>query len=498
MKPDSAYDQLIRRSRELSLLANCIELLGWDELTHMPCGGVANRGRQLAWLLGLHHQLSTDDRFGEMLDVVADSDLVADPESSAAVNVREWQRVYARQKRLPRALIEELASTTTTAQQEWAEARRNSDYPRFAPWLEKIVTLKREEAECLSPNGVPYDALLEEFEPGARSQDLAVLFAALKEELAPLVAAAKPSRRVSAVLRREFPVDRQRIFAEAVASDLGFDFDRGRLDSTPHPFYSVIGPGDCRITTRYSSADFGDAFFAMLHELGHGLYEQGIDPEQYGTPSGEASSMSIHESQSRLWEKFVGQSLPFWRHFYPRARDIFHDTLHGVSLDQFHRAINQVEPGWCRVRADALTYDLHVLIRFELELDLISGRLPPNDLPDAWSDKYQRDLGVTVTSDAQGCLQDSHWAAGQFGYFPTYTLGNLCAAQLFGRIREDCPRLEDEIAAGNFSSLHAWLREHIYRHGQRYPAPDLIARATGEPLHQRSLVTALAQRFAER
>jgi carboxypeptidase Taq len=499
MNAHTAYDELVTQSRERTMLASCIELLGWDELTYMPRGGVENRGGQLAYLMGLYHEVSTDPRLGELLDVVAGSPLVADPLSPPAVNVREWRRTYLRQMRLPRALVQELAATTTTAQQEWAEARRNNDYSRFRPWLERILLLKRREADCLEHDGTPYDALLEDYEPGARSADLARMFAALRSELSPLLAeiAAGPRRTKPAILRREYPIDRQRIFAEAVAADLGFDFERGRLDVTTHPFYSVMGPGDCRITTRYNHSDFGDALFSMLHELGHGLYEQGLDPGHFGTPLGESSSMSLHESQSRLWEKFVGLSLPFWRHFFPRARDIFHDTLHDVPLADFHRAVNHVQPGWNRVRADAVSYDLHILVRFELELALLSGDLKPADLPSVWNEKYRDYLGVVPASDTEGCLQDGHWASGQFGYFPVYTLGNICAAQLYAQARRDLPCLDSDMAAGRFGDLLEWLRENIYRHGQRYSAAELMERVSGSPPDHQPLIDALRQTCAE-
>ncbi len=296
----------------------------------------------------------TDPRFGELLDVVEDSRLIDDPLSPPAVNVREWRRCYDRRSRLPRALVQQLATVTAAAQQHWAAARLDNDFQQFRPWLEQIVRLKQDEAECLGHEEIAYDALLEDYEPGARSSDLTAMFTALRVELRELLAAIEGSSRQTrpSILKREFPIDRQRIFVEAVISDLGFDFDRGRLDATTHPFFSPLGPGDCRITTRYNHYDFGEALFAALHEFGHGVYEQGLDPRHAGTPLGEAMMMSIHESQSRLWEKFIGLSRPFWQHFFPRARETFHDALHDVTLDEFYAAVNHVQPGWNRVRAD--------------------------------------------------------------------------------------------------------------------------------------------------
>jgi carboxypeptidase Taq len=295
MTPQAAYEELVARSREQTMLISCMELLAWDELTCMPRGGVENRARQMAYLWGLYHAAATHPRIGELLAAAERSPLVADPGSPPAVNVREWRRVYDRLTRLPRALVEELATVTTAAQQRWAEARQNNDFTLFCPWLERIVTLKRDEADCLGHDGAPYDALLDEYEPGLRAAELSATFATLRRELTALLAAidSAPRRTKPSILRREFPIDRQRIFIEAVAADLGFDFERGRLDSTTHPFYSPLGPGDCRITTRYNQYDFGDAFFAALHELGHGLYEQGMAAQHYGTPFGETPSSTV-------------------------------------------------------------------------------------------------------------------------------------------------------------------------------------------------------------
>ena len=307
------------------------------------------------------------------------------------------------------------------------------------------------------------------------------MFAVLRQELSQLLIeiAAAPRKTKTTILRRDYPIDRQRIFCEAVAGDLGFDFHRGRLDSTTHPFFSNVGPGDIRITTRYSYNDFSDAFFAMLHEMGHGLYEQGLDAAHHGTPLGESNAMSLHESQSRLWEKFVGLSRPFWEHFFPRAREVFHDTLHKTSLDDFYKAVNHVQPGTNRVKADAVTYDLHILLRFELEQALIAGDLATSDVPAAWNAKSQAYLGVTPASDTEGCLQDSQWAAAQFGYFPTYTLGNMYAAQLWAAAHRALPTLADDMAGGVFEGLCGWLTDNLYRHGQRWPAAEMLTRITG-------------------
>jgi carboxypeptidase Taq len=499
MQPEDAYEELVSRSRQRTLLVSSLELLSWDELTCMPRGGVVNRGRQTAYLAGLLHEQTTDTRYGDLLDVVHQSQLVADPSSTAAANVREWRRAYRRAIRLPRRLVEELARMTIAAQQRWAFAREDDDFAEFRPWLEQVVELKRAEADCLRDGGSRYDALLDDYEPDFGQQRIAKLFAELRPQLVTLLNAIQSSpRRLSrAVLRRDYPIDRQRIFGETIAAEIGFDFECGRLDTTTHPFFSAVGPGDCRITTRYDQHDVSESLFGVLHELGHGLYEQGLDPEQFGTPCGESSSLGIHESQSRIWENAVGRSLAFWQYFFPRARELFHNALHDVVIEDFYRACNSVEANWYRVRADEVTYDLHIMVRFELERDLIDGELAAADLPGAWLEKYREYVGIVPLGDRDGCLQDSHWASGQFGYFPTYTLGNIYAAQLMLQARKEISDLDQQFSEGNFQPLRVWLRDKIFRHGQRFSAEHLIIKACGGPANPQPLVDTLWKKYRE-
>jgi carboxypeptidase Taq len=514
IEPNEAYGELIRRSRELATLASCSAVLGWDEQTYMPSGGAAHRGNQMALLAGLQHERATDPRVGELLASLEGSELAAEPESVEAANIRELRRSYERRVRLPRALVEELARTTSMAQSEWVAARAASDFARFRPWLETIIRLRRQESACLAGNQTPadggaapagsaYDPLLDEYEPGAKSADLAVLFDALRRELTPLVAAigesavrlAEPGS--GAILKRSYPRDRQRIFGEAVAAAMGFDFRRGRLDVTVHPFCTGIGPGDCRITTRFDEHEFSDAFFGILHEVGHALYEQGLDDAHHGTPMGEAVSLGVHESQSRLWENLVGRGRAFWAFWLPMARRIFHEALADVSLQAFYAAVNRVSPSLIRVRADEATYNLHIIVRFELEQDLLAGNLAVGDLPAAWSQKYREYLGVAPVDDAEGCLQDIHWSAGLIGYFPTYTLGNVYAAQLFAAARAELGDLDEAFARGDFGGLLGWLREKVHRQGQRYRAADLVERVTGSRPDHRPLIDSLRRKYAE-
>lgn len=545
--PQAAYDELILRARELATLGSCSAVLGWDEQTYMPRGAANHRGSQMALLAGLQHQHATDPQIGELLSRVEGSSLVSDPESVAAVNVRELRRNYERRVRVPKTLVEELARTTTLAQGEWVAARSANDFARFRPWLEKIFELKRQESACLSgiganrpavtPHTAPpiseagpssdpklskpavpvsvYGPLIDEYEPGATTAELATLFEEVRRGLVPMISAitdAANRRAVApttsldrvtsvksggeALLRGYYPLDRQKVFGEGVAAAIGFDFGRGRLDVTAHPFCTGIGPGDCRITTRYDEHHFSEAFSGILHEVGHGLYEQGLDPDHYGTPMGEAVSLGIHESQSRLWENAVGRSRAFWTYWFPLARSVFHEALGRVTLDQFHAALNHVTPSLIRVSADEVTYNLHVIIRFELEQELLSGNLPAADLPTAWNQKYQEMLGVTPPDDATGCLQDIHWSAGLVGYFPTYTLGNVYAAQLYARADADLGGLDEAFARGNFQELLEWLRVKVHRQGQRYRSAALIERITGRKPDHRPLIEALQRKYA--
>ncbi len=499
MPLQDAYEELVRLARERSLLSSCSALLSWDEQTLMPSGGVELRADQLGLLAGLEHDRATQPRIGELLALLEGSDLVNDPESPAAVNVRELRRQFERKTKLPKALVEELARVTSSAQHAWVEARRAQDFARFQPWLDRIVTLKRQEAACLAPGQDPYDPLLDEYEPGASAQDLAERFEDLRRELVPLVDAIRGATRQPdpTILARSFPVDRQRLLGELMASALGFDFQKGRLDTSAHPFCTGIGPGDCRLTTRYNEQDLSESLFGILHEVGHGLYEQGLEPEHFGTPMGEAVSLGIHESQSRLWENAVGRGRAFWKYWYPQTQRIFREALGEVSPDAFHFAINQVEPSLIRVQADEVTYNLHILVRFDLERALLSGDLKTSDLPGAWNDSYRRDLGLAPANDSEGCLQDIHWSAGLFGYFPTYTLGNLYAAQLFAKANETLVNLEETLTQGDSKRLLAWLREKIHRQGSRFLPNDLIEAATGALPHSGPLVQSLRQKYGE-
>ncbi len=498
MDPRHAYDDLIRRVKQARLLESCGSVLGWDERTYMPREGSFHRAEQIALLARLTHQMLTDPEIGRLLGELEGSDLVRDPESDPGVNVREIRRSYDRAVKLPEALVEELARTTTRAQQVWQEARQGNDFPAFRPWLEKIVRLKREEAQAVGYKEVAYDALLDEYEPGATTKEVTRLFAELRAELTPLIAgiAASGRKAPTDLLARAYPVERQQVFGQSAAAAIGFDFTAGRLDVTTHPFCSGVGPGDCRLTTRYNLRHFNDGFFGILHEAGHGIYEQGLPAEHFGTPRGSACSLGIHESQSRLWENQVGRGRPFWEHFFPRARQTFPEALADVKPDDFLFAVNDVRPSFIRVEADEATYNLHIILRFELEQALIGGDLPPGDVPGAWNERFAKSFSLTPPDDARGCLQDIHWSMGGLGYFPTYTLGNLYAAQFMEQARADLGDVEADFRRGEFGRLKGWLNEKIHRQGQRYRPAELCRRVTGKPLSPKPLVAYLRQKFA--
>ncbi len=501
MTANESYSELIRRSKELGVVNSCAAVLGWDQQTYMPSAGAGLRGEQMAFLASLAHQKFTDSKIGELLAAVEGSDLVKDGDSPEAANVRELRRGYDRVTKLPQSLVEELARVTTQAQQIWQEAKPKNDYAAFRPWLEKVVALKRQEADAVGYTDHPYNALIDEYEPGTTVAELKQLFVGLTKELVPLIRkiVESPKKPDRSVLERDYPVDRQKVFAEAAAVAFGFNFRAGRLDTTAHPFCSGFGPGDCRITTRYNPRFFSEAFFGVLHETGHALYEQNLPAEHFGTPLGSACSYGIHESQSRLWENQVGRDRPFWDHFFPRRRQTFPTSLEGVSPDDFYFAINDVRPSLIRVEADEATYNLHIAIRFELELALLSGDLTTADLPGAWNERVKSFLGFEVPDDSRGCLQDIHWSFGGIGYFPTYTLGNLYAAQFMDAARRDLGGAESlaaEFRRGEFGGLRAWLTEKVHRHGQRYRAGELCRRATGEPLTARPFISYLTEKFA--
>ncbi len=500
MNPEQAYQELLQRARERALISSVNSVLGWDQEVNMPPKGAAWRAEQSAYLSGLAHSKATAPEINELLLSVEESDLVDDPLSDVAVNVREWRRGYDRATKLPTEFVEEFARTASLAQHVWAEARAKSDFSLYAPKLSELIELTRRKADYFGYEDQPYDALLDEFEPGEKTENVKRLFEGLRAELVPFLQSivnAPKQPDFSIVEDRDYPVERQRILGEMASAAYGLDYASARLDVSTHPFSTNFGPGDQRITTRFDPRNFGDSFFSILHETGHALYEQNLPVEFFGTPRGDAVSLGIHESQSRTWENLVGRSRAFWRHFFPITRQMFPQTLADVSLDDFHFAINAVKPGFIRVDADEVTYNLHIMLRFEIEQAIINEDLPVEEIPGVWNELFKAYLGLDVPEDRLGVLQDIHWSFGAIGYFPTYALGNLYGAQFFAQARKDLPDLDASFAAGDFAPLLNWLREHIHQHGMRYRAQALVQVTTGQPLSHKPLMSYLKEKYSK-
>lgn len=495
----AVYDQLCQHAREVALLRSIDGLLGWDQQTKMPPAGGDYRAEQITYLSGMIHQKQTDSRVGQWLAELADSPLASDTHSVAGANIRGLKRSYERKARLPQRLVEELTRASSLGQQAWVEARRAKNFAAFQPHLETIYTLKREEAQALGFAETAYDALLFDYEPEELTSNLTKVLSSLREELVPLVAAIQDSGRRPKleILSRSYPVASQEAFGTQAAEKIGFDFNRGRLDVTHHPFCGGAGPDDVRMTTRYDEHFFNGGFFGILHEAGHGLYEQGLDGQYFGLPAGEAISLGIHESQSRMWENLIGRSRAFWEYFYPLAQKTYSSALSDVTCDEFYFAVNHAEPSFIRVEADEATYNLHILIRFELEQALISNDLKVADLPGAWNEKYAKYLGIHPPDDALGVLQDIHWSAALIGYFPTYSLGNLYASQFFEQADADLGGIDRSSSQGDFAPLLVWLRKNIHQVGQRYSAAELVQKVTGKTLSHAPLMRHLRKKYGE-
>lgn len=497
MDVQKTYEQLEAWAKETALLGSIAGVLGWDQRVTMPPKAASHRANQLALLSGMIHERATDPRVGEWLSILEESEQVQDPDSVTAVNIRQWRREYDRMTKLPTELVKEFTRITTIAEKVWEEAREQSDYTLFKPHLQKIVDLVREIAERLGYEQEPYDALLDEFEQGMTAHQLEEIFAPLRQQIPELMAQIQnaPRRPKSDILHRHYPRDAQESFCRLVAETIGFDWQSGRLDPTVHPFATRLGPGDVRITTRFYEDFLQPSLFGTIHELGHALYETGLPQEHWGTPMGESTSLGIHESQSRMWENFVGRSLAFWEYFYPIAQKHF-TALQDVPLDEFVFAINEVKPSTIRVEADEVTYNLHILLRFELELALMRNELSVDDLPDAWNDRFEQYMGFRPPNDAEGVLQDVHWSGGMIGYFPTYTLGNLYAAQIFEQAERHLDDLYAQIRRGEFRPLLEMLRTNVHQQGKRYTASELVQRITGNPISANALLSYFQRKFA--
>jgi carboxypeptidase Taq len=479
MEP-AALVELKRQLGELSDLERAQALLQWDMEVWMPPSGHGPRAAQLATLEAIVHDRRADERLGELLlelEPYAES-LPYDHDDACLVRVarRDWER----ERRVPTALAAELEGATAEAYQTWVKAREESDFASFRPALERVLELRLRWVECFAPYDDPYDVLLDEFERGMRAQEVRDIFAVLEPELREL-AAEHATEEKDDFLSGPFPVATQEALSRELVERFGGSWDAFRLDRTVHPFMTMFGITDIRLTSRYDESELTSLFTAM-HETGHGLVEYGLRPSLDRTPLCEGASSAIHESQSRLWENVVGRSLPFWRWFYPRVQGAFPDVLGDVSLERFHSAVNRVRRSFIRGDSDEVTYGLHIILRFELEQELVSGRLAVKDLPDAWNARFEELLGLEVPNDRLGVLQDVHWSGGGFGYFPTYQLGNVLSVQIAEKAREAIPDLDEHFERGDFSALHEWLRENLYAHGRKFTPAETIERVTGGPI----------------
>lgn len=502
---NTAYVDLVAHWKSASLLASAAGALAWDQEVLMPPKGIGHRADQLSALAGEVHARQTDRRVGAWLEACeADACLLHD--AAAGTNVREIRRAFDKATRLPASLVAEFSQATSLGQAAWAEAKAKNDFTLFAPHLEKIVQLLQAKAKCLGfpKGGEAWDALADLYEPGMTAASTAAVLDPLRAELVPLIqrVAGATQRPNGRLLKAPFPRSAQLAACREIIGALGFDLEAGRLDLSAHPFCSCVGAGDTRLTTRLADNKFPDALGSSIHEAGHGMYEQGLPAAHWGLPAGEAAGLVVHESQSRLWENQIARGLPFAKWCWPALKRHFGPGLDGFAPEDFVAANNLWAPSFIRVEADEATYHLHILARFRLERALISGDLAVADLPAAWAAHYQDLLGLTPPDDARGCLQDIHWAMGALGYFPTYTLGTMLAAQLWETMAHDLPRElgvqpDDLVARGQFAPILAWLRERVHRHGQAGYGDATARRATGAPLSSAALLRHLRRRADE-
>lgn len=473
-------------------------LMSWDQNTYMPAGGAEARALQLSTLSRLAHEHFTSEAFGEALEAAEAATADDSPDSDELCIARRVRREYDKRRRVPAEWVGEHSRITALAHQAWQAARKRSDFGAFKPHLSRVIELKREYSGFFTPHDHVYDPLLDDYEPGMKTAEVAAVFRSLRPKQVELVhAIAERGRQVDdSILHVEFDEEKQWEFGLSVIKDIGFDLERGRQDKSPHPFTTGFSIGDVRITTRIQPAFFNDCFFSTLHEGGHAMYAQGVSLTLERTPLIDGASLAIHESQSRMWENIVGRSMPFWRHYYPRLQATFPAQLGDVPLEDFHRAVNKVQPSLIRTEADEATYNLHVMLRFELELALIQGDVKVDDLPEIWNEKMREYLGITPPNDAVGVLQDIHWSGGLVGYFSTYALGNLIACQLWEKIRQDIPDVDDQIERGDFGDLLGWLRRTIHQHGAKFEPMVLLERAVGSGLDSAPYIRYLEEKYS--
>lgn len=482
------YNKLVELVKDAGIIGSVRELLEWDELVTMPPGTVERRGLQKAALAAHHHKLATSDKIGELISK-AESERLNDEQKAM---VREIKFDYEREKKVPEQLVKELQITTTQANEAWEKAREKNDFASFAPHLKKIIELEKQKAKAINPEKKPYEVLVEDYESGISLDEMRKIFGEIKKQLVPLIEKiSKAKQHEDKMLHEKVPLVKQKTFNEMLAKYIGYDFTKGRLDESTHPFTGF----DSRITTRYTDSGVHMAMLSTIHEAGHGKYEQGLAEEHFGTPLGQARSMSVHESQSRLWENHVGKSMAFWKGMFAKLQKEY--KMQNVSLEQFYQAINKVTPNLIRVDSDEVTYTMHIILRFELEEALIDGKIQVEDLPKEWNKRIKEYLHIDVPDDAHGVLQDIHWSAALIGYFPTYALGSLMAAQIFETAKKSISGLEQKIEAGDFKELNKFLAEKIHKPGRRHTTKELIKLATGEEPNTQAYINYLQNKFGQ-
>jgi carboxypeptidase Taq len=489
-----AFDLLTARLADYSSLDSLAYLLAWDQRTMMPRGGTGHRSEHIALLERLGHETLTDPEIGRLLEELEPREASLDPDSWEAATIRVARRDYLKAVQVPTELRSEMARAASESTPVWIEAKTTSNFELFLPLLERNLELRHRYVECFGPQEEPYDVLLDDFEPEMKTAEVRRIFDEIKPELVQLIADLRDRDVDDSFLAGDFPIDRQVALDHEVVDLFGHRPDTWRIDPTEHPFAAGAGIDDVRITTHYYQ-DHLKSLFSTMHEYGHGLYAHQLPRDVAHLPAGQHSSLGIHESQSRLWENLVGRSLPFWRFFYPRVQEVFPDQLRGVDLDRFYAAINRVQPSLIRIRADEVTYGMHVILRFEIEQDIVNGRVDLRDLPQIWAQKMDEYLGVEVPDDANGVLQDTHWASGLIGYFSTYLLGTVMSVQIWEKALEDVPDLEERIERGDFAALREWLGDNVHEHGRKFTPQETLRRATGSTLDAKPYLAYLKRKY---
>lgn len=491
-------DQLKTIMTELADLQNASSVLSWDQQTYMPRGGVEARGQALGTLGKISHEKFTTDEVGKLLVDLEKEAKDWDKDSDDARLVKVTRRNYDQSVKIPAEMIVEQAELQAGANAAWQEARAKSEWPIFEPWMHKILDFNLRLADIFKPYDHPYDPLLDVFEPGMKTADVKTIFDDLRPKQVELIKAISEQPEIDdSVLHQHYPEAEQWAFAKEVMTDFGYDWDRGSMDKTTHPFQTSLGYGDNRITVRVDEDFFNPFFFGALHETGHAMYEQGVPKSLARSPLYGGTSLAIHESQSRMWENLVGRSKPFWQHYFPKLQKYFPEQLKGVKMEDWHRAINKVAPSLIRVEADEATYNLHIMLRLELEMAMMEGAVKVADLPQEWNARFDDYLGIVPENDAVGVLQDVHWSFGLYGYFSTYALGNLVSSQLWEVINKDNPKLDDQIAAGEFKPLLTWLNEKVHASGSKFEPQELVQMVTGSKIDAAPYVKYLQTKFGE-